>query len=369
MDKKFILSYYDITKKLMKSVLNQNKYKNAIISPYSYILLMSILLEGTDGKTLDEIIESFGFSKSKILELQEDLNKIHECLKHDRELKIANAVFTSLFKYNDFNKEFLSKLKDKNGEVFVSKNIEKDINEWVSKKTKGLIKNLNIPIKSNTILGILNAIAFDSEWETKYKKNDINEDLEFNNIDKTKSKAVFLRSEEDTYLEDKNFTGFVKEYKDGKYLFAALLPKAEGETALQKAIDKSDLYKVIFNDKSNYIVNALLPEFESKYVFNLNNFCNSIGIKQTFNNDADFSKMIYAPIHVSSIDQETYIKVDREGTKAVAITMAQFVFTGAMHIKKNIKIICLDRPFVYMVIHSETKIPIFVGIVNKLGAY
>ena len=309
---KLIKEYNKLSTLLLKYGMNYGKKENVVISPHSYIELMNILLEGSDNNTMSEIVKSFGFDKKSALSLKHSIKEMRDVFKKCKELTSTNALFTKVFKKEDIKKEFLKTLKNNNGEAFCSKNLIKDVNAWVNKKAKGKIKDLNININDNTIISLLNVAAFDAKWEVAYRDTDILEDLEFKNIDNIETKATYLKSQENIYLENSYITGFIKPYKNYNYSFVGLLPKKEGRKELERVIDNSDLHKIL-DKNSNCSVDVLIPSFENKYVINLNDFCKSLGIKEMFTKNADFSNMISAPMHISSIDQLAYIKVDEKG--------------------------------------------------------
>ena len=61
------------------------------------------------------------------------------------------------------------------------------------------------------------------------------------------------------------------------------------------------------------------------------------------------------------------IKVDWNGTEAAAVTYA--VMVGSCppdSFKRKRKIIRLNRPFIFAIMHRETELPVFVGIVNHI---
>ena len=58
-----------------------------------------------------------------------------------------------------------------------------------------------------------------------YEEDDVEEESEFTNYDGSISEVTMLCSDEEGYIEDDFYTGFVKNYKGGKYAFMALLPK------------------------------------------------------------------------------------------------------------------------------------------------
>ena len=68
-------------------------------------------------------------------------------------------------------------------------------------------------------------------------------------------------------------------------------------------------------------------------------------------------------LKVDSIIHKAHIEVDRKGTKAAAVTMA-FVVAGCAP-SMDFKSVCLDRPFVYAIMDTETGLPVFTGIYNQ----
>jgi serpin B len=76
---------------------------------------------------------------------------------------------------------------------------------------------------------------------------------------------------------------------------------------------------------------------------------------------ADFSKLGTANgnIYLYDVPHKTYLKVDEEGTIAVAITMPSFRAKSAAP-----ESIVLDRAFLYAIIDDQTGLPIFLGIMN-----
>ena len=77
--------------------------------------------------------------------------------------------------------------------------------------------------------------------------------------------------------------------------------------------------------------------------------------------EADFSNTgNIDSIFISSIVHKTFIEVNREGTKVSAVTVVHEETYSAP------PSISLDRPFVYMIVDTETMTPLFIGTVNSI---
>ena len=99
-----------------------------------------------------------------------------------------------------------------------------DINNWISEKTKGMIKEVIQEIDPDTVMFLINALAFEDEWLIQYDSEYSVRDGEFTTANGEKVTAQFMHGETERYIYDENAEGFIKRYK-GKYAFAALLPK------------------------------------------------------------------------------------------------------------------------------------------------
>ena len=112
-----------------------------------------------------------------------------------------------------------------------------------------------------------------------------------------------------------------------------------------------------------------MPEFETACDYQLNDTLINMGIKDSFSStDANFSKLFddnKTNNYLGSFDHFTYIKVDRTGTKAAAVSDANMALGAVEPAKEQINI-SLDRPFVYGIVDLATNLPIFIGCQNSI---
>ena len=88
--------------------------------------------------------------------------------------------------------------------------------------------------------------------------------------------------------------------------------------------------------------------------------------KEVFKDNADFSPMsVTIPLKLEKIIHKAYIEVDKNGTKAGAATMGALECGAASGFKER-KVVDLNRPFVYAIVHKKTQLPVFLGVVNEL---
>lgn len=65
-------------------------------------------------------------------------------------------------------------------------------------------------------------------------------------------------------------------------------------------------------------------------------------------------------IFIGEVLHKTFISLDELGTKAGAVTKVEMKAESAA---ANLKIVNLDRPFVYAIIDNSTQLPVFIGTV------
>lgn len=94
----------------------------------------------------------------------------------------------------------------------------------MSKHTDGMIQNILNEIPPEAVMYLVNALAFDAEWQDIYMETQVR-DGTFTTEEGTAQDAQFMYSKENLYLTDEEAAGFIKYYAGRKYAFAALLPE------------------------------------------------------------------------------------------------------------------------------------------------
>ena len=114
-----------------------------------------------------------------------------------------------------------------------------------------------------------------------------------------------------------------------------------------------------------------MPKFESQYSADFKSVLQKMGIKDVFNKyRADFTGIGKAiesghNICIGDVNQIRKIKVDENGTKAVAFTSIGMLCLTSC-IPPRPYIVYLDRPFLYIIFDKINHMPVFVGILQEL---
>ena len=356
--------------RLFKECLEDDK--NTLISPLSVMYALAMTANGAVGETLEEMEAVLGMS---VEDLNQYLYSYAKALPQNEKnkLNLANSIWfidSDSFTVND---DFLQTNADYYGAGIYKTPFDnqtvKDINNWVKENTDGMIPEILDEIPATAVMYLVNALAFDAEWQTPYASYEVREG-EFILEDGTKQMVPFMHGEDSDYLEDENTTGFLKYYADGKYAFAALLPE-EG-MSIEEYVSQLDGLKInrLLTNKTSTTVFTKIPKFETEYDISMKDVLESMGMKLAFNSaKADFSDLGSSEngnIYISRVLHKTFISVGEKGTKAGAATIVEMDTEGAI-LYEEYKEVYLDRPFVYLLIDCETNIPFFIGTAMQIN--
>ncbi len=372
-DEKYVMSSTDFAINLFKenALSDAGNGKNMIISPESIQLALSMTANGAKGDTLTQMEDVL--CRGLTIDEQNEYNySVMNKQMNDEgvELSIANSLWIK----DDHNVKvrdlFLETVKTYyNADAFLkpfNTYTTDEINTWVSDNTNGMVKDILDRIDEAAILYLINAVAFEGEWEEKYEDNQVKENTDFYNVGGSVSKVSMLKSNESYYMHDEKSKAFIKPYKGGNYGFMAILPNEEVSVEEYIASMTGDGYRSLFNSRdSGMIVYAGIPEFGYDYSCLLNDNLISIGMTEAFDDaNADFSNMADSRdnIYINRVLHKTHIEVDRNGTKAAAATVVEMEKVTCEGPTESVEII-LDRPFIYAIVDMKTGLPIFIGTV------
>lgn len=344
---------------------NYSKGKTTLVSPLSVLTALALVQNGAQGDTLAQLEQALGGLDRDTLNAY--MRAYCDFLTESEELKIANSVWTD--SSAEAKRAFLQKAVDSySAQLFSAplsdpKTVE-SINSWVKKNTDGMIPKIIEKADRYAVMMLVNAIAFDAKWETPYKRSDI-EKLEFTSYSGSKKKTDFMCSTENVYLKDGGTVGFMKPYKNGRFAFAALLPDENtGIDDYVASLSGDKLMKIFSSAKRGNEVNVKMPKFRAEYSAQLIDTLKKMGVKDAFDSKtADFSSLIEnRDAYIATVVHKTFIEVDENGTRAAASTL---VGADTMSLMEPYSVF-LNRPFVYMIVDTETNLPLFIGVRTEI---
>lgn len=349
---------------LLNGAVKESGAKNTMVSPLSAAACLGMIANGAEGQTKAEFEALLGAKTEAV-----NAAIAKTIPESGKEVKIGDSVWLRKGAV-EAEQPFLKTVKGYyNAEVYESAfdaKTLKDINNWCKNKTDGMIDNALERIDGDHVIYLINALLFDAKWKNKYEKSDISSRT-FNGYNGNSSTVQMMYSEENAYLDFGNADGFLKSYLGDAYSFLGVLPR-EGTDVLDfaRSLD-GEKYLSAFKNRTGRRVAAGIPEFSFDDSRQLKDVLTAAGLRKAFLPEAEFGAMGKCSggnLYLDFVLQKTKIEVNRNGTKAAAITIGGGKCESAAPVEK-IKIV-LDRPFMFGIVDNATGLPLFLGIVTNL---
>ena len=348
--------------------------ENSMISPTSILMAMSMAENGAAGETKKQMEAAFGMSTGALNQWIQAWSAVQPQNDADSKsrMNVANSVWYNNSGAFELNPTYQRTLQDvlkaevRGGDF--SGSTVKAINSWCSRNTYGMIDKIVDELSPAQQAVLINAVAFEDQWNKQYQKSQIKKE-NFTDENGKKKKASLMYSEEETYCQDDLATGFLKTYSSG-YRFVAILPN-EGVSVAEylKQMD-GESFAAFVDSGQHAVVHAVLPAFKSEYKTGaLPKIFRQMGMEDLFDAAAaDLSGMGTCSgqnLYVDEILHKTYIDVNREGTRAAAVTGVMVRTTALNPEPVREYTVRLDRPFLYAIIDVYTGTPVFLGTMMR----
>lgn len=352
---------------LFTAIASQEE-ENVMISPLSASIALTMLLNGCDGATYEQIHQMLGYSSGMSLE---EVNEAHESLVNQLttvddkvDIRISNAIFHRA----DFQAKqpFMNTMTNKfdaqvEGLDFSTPAAVDYINDWANNATNGLIPKILDVIDPATVMFLMNALYFKGDWTDQF------------NPEKTLDRAFTLNDGSTIQVPTMNSP------------INALLTHGDGYRAIEMVYGRQNFSMVVIvphqdlgafysqfspatwtsitesldaqNDQTT--VEVFLPKFKFAYDKTLNDELQVLGMQDAFDSHlADLSGISDNNLVVSNVKQNTFIEVNEEGTQAAAVTTVDIVDTSANYFEAN-------KPFIFAIRERTTNTLLFIGAVNN----
>jgi len=360
-----ITAINDFSLVLHRAQANGQPDKNMIASGYSMATALSFLRAGAAGTTDGELASLLAQDAIVETEVHRSLNAISQNLdtRNNKKLVLntANRIFTKpgLPLKTEFLDIAAGEYAAPITEIDFATQTQaaiKLINSWASEQTHGFINEIanNSNVDRGTQVALLNAIFLDAAWPLPFDDLDQRDFTtasgEIKQVPSFGKERLLARSvESDVTVVDIPYAG------------------RELSMTIMMPDDLSKFESAFTVERLNSIVNSLektkvvftMPAFKTENVIDANQLLQSIGL---LTQDLDMSDMFAQPIDeklVLTVQQKARIEVDRNGTKAAAVTAALVGITSAP--ESEPEIIRIDKPFLYVLRDTTTGLLLFSG--------
>ncbi len=361
---------YSLT--LFKDLYNHYSGKSFVFSPLSTEYVLTMLANGAEGQTLDELMALLQFSPEDIVSLNNYYKLLYSKLPTlDNTVSFATA---DAIIYNtdcvSLKEPFVASLSNYydaliKGFSFSSNNIDALVftNTWVKEKTNDVIKSILETVDSSVCAYLLNTMFFKGNWNSSisFNPNDTKAG-KFTRNDGNKVDVDYMHLESDlaclfsTYL-----AGISLPYGNGAFCMDIYLP-----------VDNHSLDEVVSllsneglpNNFTTQKVVLSLPKFTIETKNDLKDGILSKYIPASFSpNNANFSNISNSRLFVGQFFQKAKIDVNEVGTESAAVTVAEMVLGGLQNnnIKRSFN---ANKPFMYCIHETSTNAILILGVFN-----
>ena len=343
----------------------ENDSVNLFYSPLSVSFALGMTYNGANGNTKDEFKKTLGFENLTDEEINETYSDlIKEIVISDSKVSssIANSIwiregFQPFQTFIDVNKNYFdAEIRTEN---FSDPQTLQIINQWVADKTNDKIQNILNSIPPDAIMYLINAIYFKADWKFQFDEEATKPAMFYPYSDNAfETPFMNQKIKPKNYSNDK-FSMLELPYDNEKFSMLLFLPNSSYTT--------NDIIDDFSSNNWNTWINSLeyndsiivsLPKFSFTYKTLLNQALKNLGIVDAFSGDADFSNItdIYQ-LFISRVIHKAFIKVNEQGSEAVAATVVEMCFTSAEPEKAFI----FNQPFVFAIVENNTNAILFMS--------
>ncbi len=331
---------------------------NYIFSPYSVHTAFSMLTNGTAGVTEQELKQALYIENDAFNQVAKELADAY-MQEETLQIETANSLWLneSQAEGADFLPEYMQLTAEYYGattEKVNDRDAVQRINNWVNQKTHGKIQG--IVSNPNFMAALVNAVYFKGKWQTPFSVSS--------------TEPFHARSGEVQETEFMHTTRYFR-YAQENGITLVELPyqsqNLEVSMFLLMADEKIQNPCAIVADSMPISTRIALsmPEFEVEFSTGLTDKMQSLGVQTAFTGQADLSKMLTHPeAQLTDAMHKAYIKVDKQGTEAAAVTG---ILAGATSAPAEEPIqVTFDKPFTYVIFDKTNHQPLFVGELSTM---
>nr|XP_003408638.1 serpin A12 [Loxodonta africana] len=355
---------------LFKKLAAKSPGRNIFFSPLSISTAFSMLSLGAQGSTLDEIKQAFNFFELPDKDRHEGFHYLIQRLNQgdqDIKLNLSNVLFIE--ERLQIQRKFLANVKNLyNADPVPTdfRNLEaaqKQINDYVSRKTHGNVNNLIKNIDPGTVMLLVNSIFFLGRWQHEFDpKVTKEEDFMLDGNKPLKVPMMFRGGMSKVGHDDQHSCTVLEMPYKGNITAIFILPDKDKLERVEEAMvaDVLDSWKKIVTRR---VVDVSVPRFSITGTYNLKDILSHLGISKIFEENGDLTRISpHRSLKVGEVFHKAKLKMDEKGTEAAAGTAAE---TLPMEKPVEVK---LNRTFLMIIQEENTDSMLFLAkIANPNG--
>ncbi len=353
-------------------VATEGSNKDVVLSPLSIGLAFGMADVGATGPTAESLEELFGYPVdgearwSAFNTLDRSVTDVGEPIVRLANRQFPDESFDTVEGYDERLARWFGSGIEPLPLQTQPEASRARINEWVAERTEQLIPEL-VPqgmINPNSVMVLVNALYLEADWARQFGKYPT-EDAPFTRLDGSTVTVPLMHELELTgpAVDTDTYAATEVPYEDEQLSMLVIVPRDDHyrdvEERLPSVVDEIDA------TAGEGSVELWLPRFDSDTNLDLREALEgSMGVSNVFGGDGQWDG-IAPEITLESAVHAADISVDEYGTVAAAATALGFDESGPPAADVTIR---ADRPFLYLIRHTDTGAVLFVGRVMDPSA-
>jgi serpin B len=328
--------------------------------------VLSLLLNGAEGETYEEIARALGVQQLGVDALNRFHGELMAAMAATEGSQMANSIWTrpSDRLHPDFARIGAQFYKLEHYTVDFDNTVEaaRRINEWSAQKTNGLVPKVVTPQEmTGTILALVNALYMRALWAQPFQLS--SERMEFDTGLGSSVKVRMMEAELSRagYLQTEVCEVVGLPYVGGRWRCYLLVPSRGSDVeALVSVLDGSRWREWRSRMAWGEKLMLMMPRWEARWEQDFIPVLEQLGIERLFDpGGAQLTRILDGggAGYVDLFKQVCRVRVDEKGTEAAATTIA--ITRSAP------SLVVVDRAFLYLIEHVPTGAIAFVGIVRE----
>ncbi|KAH7157991.1 proteinase inhibitor I4 [Dactylonectria estremocensis] len=336
--------------------------KGICISPLSIATALAMLAGAAGGDRRDELCRKIGVdSLPDLSDSFKALGIVFGTKAQDQMVTMANVAFAECDV--DFYPAYTQFLDSFGAHVLKFPSLQEatgDINAWISDNTRGLIKDmLSRDDLDQVHVALINALAFKGTWKTKFDRKLTQKNTPFfvTETETRKVHMMFIHKEKIATVKRPGYTAVRLPYaaasSSASMSLVAYLP--DKGTSLKQLVQSMDRSRPPLPVRAKKYDKFGFPKFNLDTSLSILPMLLELGFPVA----GGFSEMAPGRNEVQSCIHRAVIKVDEEGTEAVAATAVLMKRRSRV---PDLEIMVFDRPFAFSICLDESNAVVFTGL-------
>lgn len=364
--------------RLLNAVQTTAASGNVVLSPVSAALNLSMVLNGADGQTRQEMLAALSFDGADVDAINtanEHLIKMIRTPADSITLSMADSLWVDS-RHARLRSDYVNRMRTSyDAEMsdldFSDPNAAHRINGWASNETHGKIPKVVDRINPADLVLLLNAVYFKGIWTHKFDKSKTQQRDFTLSGGATRQVPRMAQSGRFEYFETTEMQAIRLPFGTGDLVMEVLLPANSSSLSALEAQLTAEHWKDWQGQYTPRPGTIELPRFELKSDYRLNGPLQSLGIKRAFDpHSAQLTGMLSSTpgqagvgrFFISSVLQSTYWKVDEEGSEAAAVTTTGIRAAAVARAEQPFQMI-VDRPFFCAIQDQRSGALLFIGAI------